>query len=338
MVKTVYLHIGSHKTGTTSIQHFLLHNRTLINKVGWEYPEIELAESAHHKIAGQLVKDAKAGIFENNLEPSIDFSQLQRWRSLKEFINHTEFENIIISSENFWWLARPSVLKTFFNGFRVVVVLYIRRQDVYLESLYQQFVKDAPSRLSQKIGPWVKGVLSGKRFHDYSAVIDKWALAFGSENILVGEFDEAIKLGLENHFIEMIGLDQKAGFDYKKQETSWLQKQKMSLDARCVEFLRLNNAIKMTSKEHNSILRKVMKTSDNLKASGDWQKNIMPLELRHTVMNDIMESNEKVRRNYFPHKDQLFSEISEQDVPKLILINKVVKHYIRQCKREGLLK
>ena len=38
MTRTLFLHIGSHKTGTTSIQNFLAHNRDLLAARGYGYP------------------------------------------------------------------------------------------------------------------------------------------------------------------------------------------------------------------------------------------------------------------------------------------------------------
>ena len=57
MQKIFYLHLGNHKTGTTSIQHFLSNNRNELNKINFSYPEVhekEFYNLAQHNVAYDL--------------------------------------------------------------------------------------------------------------------------------------------------------------------------------------------------------------------------------------------------------------------------------------------
>jgi hypothetical protein len=55
MAKRVcYIHIGPHKTGTSSIQWFLKQNRAELLKHGYFVPESETKHGAHHPIARKL--------------------------------------------------------------------------------------------------------------------------------------------------------------------------------------------------------------------------------------------------------------------------------------------
>src|SRR5215472_13958718 len=49
-----YIHVGPHKTGTTSIQWFLQENRTELLKHGYFVPESETKRGAHHALAEGL--------------------------------------------------------------------------------------------------------------------------------------------------------------------------------------------------------------------------------------------------------------------------------------------
>lgn len=40
-MKTLYVHVGQPKTGTTALQVFCLKNRKVLNKKGYEYPFFE---------------------------------------------------------------------------------------------------------------------------------------------------------------------------------------------------------------------------------------------------------------------------------------------------------
>ncbi|PYK41965.1 MAG: hypothetical protein DME60_00685 [Verrucomicrobia bacterium] len=57
MAKRVcYVHIGPHKTGTTSIQWFLKENRAELLKHGYFVPESGTNRGAHHAIARKLCR------------------------------------------------------------------------------------------------------------------------------------------------------------------------------------------------------------------------------------------------------------------------------------------
>src|SRR5215469_3836293 len=49
-----YIHVGPHKTGTTSIQWFLQENRDELLKDGYFVPEAETRRGAHHALAEGL--------------------------------------------------------------------------------------------------------------------------------------------------------------------------------------------------------------------------------------------------------------------------------------------
>lgn len=53
MKKTLYIHAGTHKTGTTAIQKFLSANRDLLAKNGYLYPG---TDQGHHDVARELKK------------------------------------------------------------------------------------------------------------------------------------------------------------------------------------------------------------------------------------------------------------------------------------------
>src|SRR5947209_11160079 len=49
-----YIHIGPHKTGTSSIQWFLKENRAELLKYGYFVPESEAKHGAHHALGRKL--------------------------------------------------------------------------------------------------------------------------------------------------------------------------------------------------------------------------------------------------------------------------------------------
>jgi hypothetical protein len=52
--RVCYIHVGPHKTGTTSIQWFLQENREELLKHGYFVPESESKRGAHHALVESL--------------------------------------------------------------------------------------------------------------------------------------------------------------------------------------------------------------------------------------------------------------------------------------------
>lgn len=124
------LHIGRHKTGTSSIQHFLHANREELKKHGFIYPEPIAALAAHHGIALAL----KAGE---------DVSQYQELlRSLRP-----RKQNVLLSSEGFQRLL-PRDMRRLSRGYPTMAVVYLREQFSYAWSAYAQKVCAGTERRS----------------------------------------------------------------------------------------------------------------------------------------------------------------------------------------------
>jgi len=105
MTKRVcYIHVGPHKTGTTSIQWFLQENRAEFLKSGYFVPEGETTRGAHHALAEKLCA----------LEPGEHREPLVA-KSIRA-ITETPAEAIVISSEALeGLLERPKHADVFFS-------------------------------------------------------------------------------------------------------------------------------------------------------------------------------------------------------------------------------
>ena len=53
----IVIHMGLHKTGSTSFQNFLNLNKEILMDVGILYPVIDDNEESHWKIANQIILD-----------------------------------------------------------------------------------------------------------------------------------------------------------------------------------------------------------------------------------------------------------------------------------------
>ncbi|MCB1337953.1 MAG: hypothetical protein KDK10_11075 [Maritimibacter sp.] len=149
----IILHIGTHKTATTSIQKFLDANRAALAERGVFYPDYEIVDQKSHYAHIGMVNALSGAhdVFDEDIARRF-FSEVVRRSS--------DYETTIISAEPFyrhiagdpnsgppddpeeyWTLRRAYIerVRDIFGEARVVVVF--RRQAEYAHSLYQEHVK-----------------------------------------------------------------------------------------------------------------------------------------------------------------------------------------------------
>jgi hypothetical protein len=130
-----YLHVGPHKTGTTSIQWFLQENRAELLEHGYFVPESETKRGAHHTLAEGL---AGLDVGEHR-QPLVE-------RSIAG-IAETPAQAVIISSEALEGLFRNQQhTRAFFNqmaelNLQVKLILFPRNQPQWINSSYASTIK-----------------------------------------------------------------------------------------------------------------------------------------------------------------------------------------------------
>jgi len=133
--RVCYVHVGPHKSGTTSIQWFLQENRAEFLKQGYFVPESETKRGAHHALAEGLA----------GLDVGEHREQLVA-RSVAA-IMETPAQAIIISSEALEGLLRDrQITEIFFNRIRQLhlepkLILFPRNQPQWINSSYASSVK-----------------------------------------------------------------------------------------------------------------------------------------------------------------------------------------------------
>ena len=146
MKKTVYIHIGPGKSGTSAIQSFLAKNNETLKKYGYFYPEIDdIFSSSKGVVTGGnsatlaksfLAKDHPFSINEAEKSNIVD--------KFKRVLSSTSY-NIILSSELFSMLNSEQVLrlKSIIKDYDydISFICYLRRHDEIIESDYAQQIK-----------------------------------------------------------------------------------------------------------------------------------------------------------------------------------------------------
>ena len=191
-----YIHVGPHKTGTTSIQWFLQENGAELLKHGYFVPESETKRGAHHALAEGL-----AGLdLGEHREPLVA-------RSITA-IAETPAQAIIISSEALEGLLRNRQnTKAFFNRLEELnlqpkLILFPRNQPQWINSSYASTVKSF--RRSDSFQPGVLGFAQSP-----DARFSRWiqlAEAHGAELIARPFNKETRRRGVIPEFLQTIGI------------------------------------------------------------------------------------------------------------------------------------
>jgi hypothetical protein len=129
-VTTLDVHIGLHKTGTTSLQAFFATNDRILKQLSIGYPQTGRKKNAHHWLAWSLRSVDSLSC----LLPALheECSGLEHALVSCEEFSHTFLDAAVL--EQFCRLAR--------ERFHVRVIIYLRRQDQLKESVYAQVVRD----------------------------------------------------------------------------------------------------------------------------------------------------------------------------------------------------
>jgi hypothetical protein len=168
------LHIGHPKTGTTSIQTFLLANRTALRRHGVLYPETGIHDSAHRLLSPAFF--SAAGL--ENRAPA-------HMASLLAEIQAAACPVIVLSFEGFCG-DNPASFTALRDRFDVTVIYYVRRQDLIAESRYAQHVR---SFLMQEVRPASEAVHRKGFAPDYLRVLRLYEAVFGRGRLIVRAFE-----------------------------------------------------------------------------------------------------------------------------------------------------
>jgi hypothetical protein len=197
MKRVCYVHVGPHKTGTTSIQWFLQENRAEFLKSGYFVPEAETTRGAHHALAEKLCA----------LEPGEHREPLVA-KSIRA-IAETPAEAIVISSEALEGLLEsPKHADVFFSrigelNLEPKLILFPRNQPQWINSSYASSVKsfrrsDAFQSCALNFAQSV-----GAKFSRWLQLAD----AHGAELIARPFTKETVALGVIPEFLGSIGIN-----------------------------------------------------------------------------------------------------------------------------------
>jgi len=295
MTTRLVLHIGTHKTGTTSIQRALHFARDDLAAKGVLYPLTDRDRDLRLRLRkhGELSLVARTGT---------DAQVAAERDALVEEIEASGAHTVIVSEEG---LSGPNArAPAFFAPLReryaLEVICYLRRQDSFAESFYNQVVKRGERAFEGSIIDFIGDTHTRQRL-DYHTMLRRWtdigarvtALEFGSE---------VKRLGLLPSFATAVG-----GLDGVALEDTGANP---SPDMRIVQLM-----TELSRSDWPYEERRLLRGGREVHAVHGFPKRstLLGRHARQALLSDLAESNERLERDYGVRFDDRMPE--EPDEP-----------------------
>jgi len=314
----IVLHIGTEKTGTTSIQGFLSSHRDDLRKHNILYSKI-LGDPNNIRLSIALQNIDK--IDDSRIYAKlITKEQILAYReelkeNLQKEITSENPEVLIISSEHLSSRMNQEEelerLKVFLNEFSddITVLIYLRRQDEFFESLYSTAIKKG--HITEFSFP-EKG--KGRKDFHYNAMLKLWENTFGYENMRLNVFEKEklYQQDVVSDFIYKLNLPIKFEKIAKKRENLSFGRKKLS-------FLKEFNAYvpEIIEKRSNPYRGNIEKLLESIEIEDETIQ--MSSHEKIEYVKRFLEENKEVAKRYNDSED-LFVPVSLEKKEKVDIL------------------
>jgi peptidoglycan/xylan/chitin deacetylase (PgdA/CDA1 family) len=289
--KQVVLHVGTWKTGTKALQKFFALNRQALEREGVQYP---LTRGAPYMEGGNQT-------YQNRVATSGGADRRERLKALAHEVHASTCNLCLISHENICNLPQSQLLEfvSCLPGCTFKIVLYLRRQDSYAESLYNQHVKAGAAFP----GTFEEHFTRYRERYDYHRMILKLAAVFGAQSILVRPYEKQQFHG-ETLFADFMHhvLDQELAGRYALPDRD----QNARLDRDALEFKRLINRLDGPREHKRQIgkhLIRYCETVDPRIREAFQAHTLLSPERRIQLLQSFADGNAWIAREYLGRPD-----------------------------------
>ncbi|WP_324689914.1 hypothetical protein U0O11_10745 [Cobetia sp. D5] len=310
----IILHIGRHKTGTSTLQKYLYSFPNELRKHGYEYFEVIKKGYGHHHIAEPLAK----GVLKNTVDSNLLVERIAG--ELESYLEWSCDKTYIISSEAFQ-NTDPKVIRQLFpqNKYNVKVVVYFREQADYLASSYAQKVH--ASLYTGTIYDYYKRGFDV----DYLKFINAWDHCFGK--ISVRFFDK--KLLIQSDIVDdftnsVLGFSSEIDKANLNDNNPSLGQKYVALKLKINKLINDNKVDKklITGKQYKELGQRSQRENDNSYA--------LPKSLLDKVRSDSEAINKKLFELYCPGyefslKEHVFREVVASEEEALYTLEEISK-------------
>jgi hypothetical protein len=236
-MKRLFIHIGTEKTGTTTLQHFLAKNEGNLRHNQFSFlcdpGKSYFFESQDGKMVGHF---PVAACFSTTCPEYLPENRyLPRETLFSDLLGDMRRADsaIILSAEHFSSRIRDArdleYLRDSFAEFDVSIVIYVRPQYEMLTSSYNTGVitgRRAPFSYDANI--------QANPYFNHYETVKLWSSVFGRNKIIVKNFNALLDGDIRKDFLSLIGIENYRNFDFDGNRN-------LSLNAKHVELIRKAN-------------------------------------------------------------------------------------------------
>jgi hypothetical protein len=297
----LYLHIGTEKTGSTTLQRFGYINRHALQKRGICYPNndrgIKLNASLPGYASAVTLPPEASRIHTLDGPDSLAQFRQDMLAQLKAQLQASGCNTLWLSNERLSAYIRGRAdierMASLANALAdsVKIVIYLRDQADLCVSAYSTLIKAGGDGE-------MRPPISGRAYYyDYSRMISAWAEVFGRESIIVRVFDRRSLIGGDviDDFLSVLGIEDHTGFVREPDANT-------SLDANALQFLRLFNR-HVARVEGHRINPNRGRIAQVLSEMSGGPRLTVPAEVATAIRSAYAASNAEVARTYLGRED-----------------------------------
>lgn len=315
-MKTVFLHIGLPKTGTTALQSFLRANEAALARsgicfpdLGFRYPNILANRNAHFLIASYDTAPHTA-----SFTPQEEYyTALDQLAALSE-----EYGKILLSDELIWRICNrhsdflPTVKQDLASrGMELKVIVYLRRQDEFVQSRYRQRIKTGETFSFYE---FLDTLRQNKYPLDFYDSLNKISDAIGRDNLIIRIYEKCQYEGfghtLCSDFLTIFDLSVSDGFTESERTMN------RSLSGTYLEIRRRLNTLPQSIKDTPSLSQSIRETQElNLPSQTSQKQTLFEPGDQKAFLAHFAASNSRLASEYLGRSDGILFYEPLQELP-----------------------
>jgi len=289
MTKTVYLHIGHFKTGTTALQNMFVENKGPLRKCGVRYAKSFCNDKKHSNLAFSILKHAGVrNLLHGYAKPT---SPHDIWSELFKEARTCKVDSFLISTEELMRIgAHPKaaallreIIDPVRTEFEFRIIAYMRAPNDHLRSWYNQLVK-MNTGPTPEFETAVRDVMEPVHY-DYAAALAPWIDIFGQDAVIVRPYHEGLRAqgALAADFLSVLGIDDTKKFTFSPEDHN----PKLGDDA--VEVTRIMQMAGASRDDIERALRRIdrIRTANNHDSGPEFERIILQARAGLSVLKDL---------------------------------------------------
>jgi hypothetical protein len=280
MKPRLMIHAGIHRTGTTAVQKTFAHHRAALAARGVLYP---FDGDNHQSIAWALHRKQTTGADLAERIASV-VTATTAW--------------VVLSGEDFAIHMDLGWLETLADRFDCAVTIYLRRQDDWVMSWYNQHIKWPFDARKSRMSP-EEFLLTLDDYHwlDFEGLLGRWVAVLGQDNVHVGILERG---GMSDTAADLLG---RVGIEPLVAPEAGVNE---SIPAAAAEILRFLSVYDMPYGQRMVLQRAVRQGLIPTLPKG---RAIYAPDIRNRIIDRYAAGNAAVARRYLGHGDgQLFRQ------------------------------